>query len=189
MAKRRTTRGWNKKQKSLAVCACEAIGWDKDDRQTILRQYTDAKGNCVAELSSGEISSTAPGLTDAHFERFMATVEGANGNRIRLGGKDGKGYPMYYWQQQAADLGQRQRYRARAIAAKLETQRDGDGKPLLEPDGVGLRGWISKRVAGGRTDDISELDQRELGALIDGLTSYAKQHGVVVGAELARGSG
>jgi hypothetical protein len=64
------------------------------------------------------------------------------------------------------------RHRAAAIATVLERH----GK--LSPNGVGLAGWIEKRVSGGETRELANLEYHGLHALILQLQAYALQNGI-----------
>ena len=46
--------------------------------------------------------------------------------------------------------------------------------------GVGLSGWISKRVSGGTASRVEDLEYHGLKALIIGLEAYAKQNGIAL---------
>ena len=157
---------WSNQQKQIAVRACKAAGIDEEQRrEMILRHFPNAR------LPDGRISSTAAKLNNEDFEQFMAIVETHAGGQVLH-------FTRAYWQGHAQDRWQRMRHRALAIAADLEAA----GR--LHPDGVGLRGWIAKRVTQGQTDQIEALDYHQLRALIVSLDSYARQNGVT----LARGT-
>lgn len=151
---------WTNKQKQLAVRACrEANVSDEQRRDMILRHFARAK------TPDGSISSTSPKLNNADFEQFMAIVERHGGGKLLHFSRD-------YWQRKAVD--QHQRMRAHALAVAEELERHGQ----LHPGGVGLRGWISRRVTNGQTDQIHELDYHGLLSLILGLHAFARQRGV-----------
>lgn len=79
-----------------------------------------------------------------------------------------------YWQACGEDGLSRMRGKAARLAKILESA----GK--LMPGGVGLAGWIGKRVSGGATQRMEELEYHGLMALIVGLEAYGKQNGVVL---------
>ena len=68
------------------------------------------------------------------------------------------------------------RYKARRLALDLEA------KGKLAPDGVGLAGWINKRVSGGEVNRLEDLDYHGLVALILQLSAYARQRPVAATA-------
>lgn len=126
-------------------------------------------------MHRGHVTSTSPRLTDKDFEQFMAFIESWCGGAIA-------GWDRGYWARKSGDALARMRWLAQRIANTLELspRADDPSKRLLEPDGVGLAGWISARVARGRTDRLDDLLYPELRALIDGLKDYADRHGVVL---------
>ena len=150
---------WSNTQKQMAVRACRQAGISEEQRRDVILRHFD-NAHC-----RGGITSTSPKLTNSDFEAFMAIVE------VQAGGKV-LHFTEGYWQNAAADHLSRMRGKAVRIAAALESA----GK--LFPDGVGLAGWIRKRVTGGRTDRVEDLDYHGLLALILGLRAYARQNGV-----------
>lgn len=153
---------WSNVQKQLAVRACKAAGIDDEQRLFILRQFRHAHHD-------GAITSTSPKLTNQDYAEFMAIAErsaGAGGKLLH--------FTAGYWRQHAADHLQRMRFRASRLAAVLE----GAGK--LAPDGIGLAGWIEKRVSAGAARKIEELDYHGLQALILGLQTYSRQCEVTI---------
>ncbi len=157
---------WSKLQRQIAAMACRHAGLDEADRRTLLRQLPNAR-------KVEPPSSRAPDLTQGEFETFMARVEWIAGGKLPR-------YSAWYWQDQVGGDGtlKRMRYLVRCIATTLELNHNADGEPLLAPDGVGLAGWISKRVTGGRTSRLEQLNQSELKALILGLRDHGTRHGV-----------
>jgi hypothetical protein len=152
---------WTNKQKQLAVRACEAAGINEAQRRdVILRHFA----NAVAP--GGRITSTSAKLTSADFEQFMAIVEGHAGGKLLH-------FEAGYWQSCAGDGLSRMRYRALKLAEQLEATGQ------LTP-GVGLAGWIEKRVTRGRTNQLAELSYHELFALINGLEAFTRQRAVAV---------
>jgi hypothetical protein len=152
---------WTNKQKSLAVQACRAAGISEEQRvDVILRNFVNAH-------SAGVVTSTSPRLTNHDFESFMAIIERTAGGTIL-------NYSPGFWDRAAADWLRRMRFKALAIAAALERA----GK--LAPDGVGLAGWIQKRVTGGIASRLDELEYHGLSALIIGLEAYARQNAVKI---------
>ncbi|HEX4055996.1 MAG TPA: hypothetical protein VHX86_17160 [Tepidisphaeraceae bacterium] len=150
---------WTNKQKSLAAQACRAAGISEDQRtDVILRNFPHAH-------SRGDITSTSPRLTSGDFAGFMGIVERFAGGKVLH-------FTAGYWRRASADQLQRMRYRVNRIAAALEAA----GR--LQPNGVGLAGWIEKRVSGGVTDRIDDLEFPAMQALLMGLQAYAKQCGV-----------
>jgi hypothetical protein len=154
---------WTNKQKQMAVRACHAAGVSEEQRRDlILRTFEHAHHR-------GDVTSTSPKLTNRDFCHFMAIVEGYAGGRVLH-------FTEHYWRDAAADDLRAMRFHALKIAAALE--RDG----LLAAGGVGLAGWIAKRVTAGATDRIEQLDFHGLLALILGLEGYARQRGVQLAA-------
>lgn len=150
---------WTNKQKQLAARVCRAAGINDDQRRDVLlRSFQNAH-------YKGDITSTSPKLTAHDFEAFMAVVERQAGGQLL-------NYTANFWQRAAADWLSRMRFRARQIAATLEAS----GK--LAPGGVGLSGWIEKRVSGGTAWRVEELEYHGLLALILQLSAYAKQNAV-----------
>jgi len=154
---------WTNKQKQLAVRACRAAGISEEQRvDMILRSFKHAEYN-------GDITSTSPKLTNHDYEAFMAIVEGYAGGEVLH-------FTRGFWQAAAADSLARMRFRVQSIASILEA----NGK--LHADGVGLAGWIEKRVSAGATRRLEELDYHGLAALILGLEAYARQSGIAIEA-------
>lgn len=150
---------WTSKQKQIAVRASRAAGISEEQRRDmILRNFEHAH-------HQGQITSTAPKLKDGDFEAFMAIVEQFAGGQILH-------FSPGYWQSCAADGLSRMRGKVAKIAAALEAA----GK--LAAEGVGLAGWINKRVSGGTSSRVDELDYHGLLALILGLEAYARQNSV-----------
>jgi hypothetical protein len=150
---------WTSKQKQIAVQACRAAGITEDQRRDlILRNFANAH-------HQGDITSTAPKLTSNDFEAFMAIVERYAGGKVMH-------FTTGFWSVQAADRLKRMRHKAIDLAALLESH----GK--LAAGGVGLAGWISKRVSAGTASRVEELEYHGLAALIIGLEAYARQNGI-----------
>lgn len=151
---------WTNTQKQIAARACKAAGvGEAQRRDMILRHFANA------HATDGRITSTAPKLNNADFEQFMCIVEGYAGGRLLH-------FTAGYWTRCARDHWARMRHRAVGVAAKLEAA----GK--LAPGGVGLAGWIAKRVTRGAADRVEQLDYHGLLALILSLEAYARQEGV-----------
>ncbi len=149
---------WTNKQRQIAARACQAARLsDVQRRDVVLRQFPNAHVD-------GKVTSTAPKLTNADFEQFMAIIEGYAGGKVLH-------FAAGYWKAQAADQFHRMRGRARRAAAVLEEA------GLLKP-GAGLAGWIEKRVTRGETNKLEELDYHGLLALITGLEAFARQRGI-----------
>jgi hypothetical protein len=147
---------WSPKQKQLAARACIAAGIDDHVRRdVILRNFCRAWHN-------GKITSTAPRLSNQDFAHFMSIVERYAGGRILH-------FTAGYWEAAATDVLHRLRYRAQKLALALEA------KGKLAPDGVGLSGWIKKRVSGGEVNRLVDLDYHGLVALILQLEAYTRQ--------------
>lgn len=147
---------WTSTQKQIAVRACRAAGLNEDQRvDVILRSFPHAH-------SGGDITSTAPRLTSKDFCAFMAIVERFAGGKILH-------FTAGYWDRANADELQRMRFLVRKIAAELERS----GK--LAAGGVGLAGWIEKRVSKGITNRLEDLEFPALQALILQLQAYARQ--------------
>lgn len=148
---------WTNKQKQIAARACQAARITEEQRRDmILRNFAHAHAR------GGRITSTAPRLDNHDFEQFMAIVENFAGGQVLH-------FTAGYWKGQAADHYQRMRRKALHLAEELEAE----GR--LAPGGVGLAGWIEKRVTRGETNRIEELDYHGLLALILGLEAYARQ--------------
>jgi hypothetical protein len=147
---------WTNRQKQLAVRACRAAGISEDVRtDMILRNFAHAHYDFY-------ITSTSPKLTNQDFSAFMAIVERHAGGKILH-------FTAGYWTNASADELQRMRHRALRIASELEASGN------LAANGVGLAGWISKRVSGGATDRLECLEFPALQALIIGLEAYQRQ--------------
>jgi hypothetical protein len=150
---------WSNKQKQLAVRACKAAGITEDQRvDMILRNFKNAH-------YQGGISSTSPALTGHDFEAFMAVVERFAGGQVLHFTRD-------FWQRQSGDHLKRIRFRIRQLVAQLESS------GLLAANGVGLSGWISKRVSG-TASTIEELDYHGLQVLLIGLEAYQRGKQVI----------
>jgi hypothetical protein len=148
---------WSNQQKQIAVRACKAAGISDEQRRDMILRNIDH-----ARLPDGRVTSAAPKLNNADFEQFMAIVEQAAGGQILHFTRD-------YWVKSAADSLSRLRYKAKSLAAELEAAGH------LVPHGVGLAGWIEKRVSQGATNRLEELDYQQLRALIVGLSAYGRQ--------------
>jgi hypothetical protein len=159
---------WTNKQKSLFAQACTAIGYDQDRRRMVLSSFP----NAIAGKSYP--TSTSKRLNNADFEHAMAIVESASGNQIKVRwSATGKlRFGMLHFARKANDDLARMRRLVGAIAGALEDAGN------LEPNGVGLAGWISSRITKGRTDRIDQLTYNELYNLIEGLKAYARRNGV-----------
>jgi hypothetical protein len=120
-----------------------------------------------------EPSGTSKRLTNSDFETFMAIVERHAGDQVKTATKT---YPVHHWLHKADDRLQRMRHYAQQLADALADA------GLLDAAGVGLAGWISRRVTDGRTDRLADLEYHELHALINGLRAYARRNGVAVKA-------
>ncbi|MGE5608864.1 MAG: hypothetical protein ACM359_06405, partial [Bacillota bacterium] len=81
-------------------------------------------------------------------------------------------FSPHYWQECAAHGLSRMRHKAQVLAQLLESHGH------LTPNGVGLAGWIEKRVTAGESNRLEDLDYHGLRALIVGLEAYAWQRGV-----------
>jgi len=154
---------WTNEQKRVAVMACRAAGLSDEQRKMILASIDNAR------LHDGRVTSTAAKLNNADFESFMAIMELHTGGAVLH-------FSRGYWQDCARDSLGRMRHKALAIARELEAA------GYLAGNGIGLRGWISKRVTRGETDQISELDYQGLRALIVGLEAYSRQRAALVPA-------
>jgi len=155
---------WTNQQKQIAVRACRAAGIGEEQRRDMVLRNLDN-----AHLPDGRISSTSPKLTNADFEQFMAIVEQAAGGKILH-------FTEGYWVKSAADSLGRMRHKVRGLAAELEAAGH------LAANGIGLAGWIEKRVTRGATNRLEELDYQGLRALILGLKAYGRQRAALVPA-------
>jgi hypothetical protein len=157
---------WTNLQKSIGVQACKAAGVSDEQRvDVVLRNFGNAHYR-------QRISSTSPYLNNHDFAAFMAVVEGFAGGKVLY-------FTEGYWKKVAADYLDQMRFKVKGVAAELEKA----GK--LIPGGVGLKGWILKRVSGGVTDEIENLEYPAMLALITQLLAYAKQNDVVLDARAA----
>jgi len=155
---------WTNPQKQIAVRACRAAGISEEQRRDmILRNMANAR------LPDGRVTSTAPKLTNADFEQFMAIVEQGAGGKVLH-------FTEGYWVKNAADSLGRMRHKVRLLAAELEAAGH------LAANGIGLAGWIEKRVTRGATNRLEELDYQGLRALILGLKAYSRQRAALVPA-------
>ena len=154
---------WTNEQKRVAVMACRAAGLSDEQRKMILASIDHAR------LPDGRVTSTAAKLNNADFESFMATVELHAGGQVLH-------FMRGYWQDCARDSLGRMRHKAKRIAGELEAAGH------LTANGVGLAGWIRRRVSRGETDRIEELDYQGLRALIVGLEAYSRQRAALVPA-------
>jgi hypothetical protein len=145
---------WTNTQKQIGIRACKAAGIDDATRRDLIMR------NMPHAHFKGQITSTSPKLNNHDFESFMSVIEHFAGGQVLH-------FTKGYWNAKAGDYLARMRNRTLTIAGKLEAA----GK--LIPGGVGLKGWIEKRVTGGVTDKIECLDLHQLRALILGLESYA----------------
>jgi hypothetical protein len=154
---------WTDKQKQLAARACIAAGIDDHVRRDVILR------NFVRAWHNGKITSTAPRLSNQDFAHFMAIIEKYAGGKILH-------FTEGYWSRCSADSLHRLRYRAQKLALALEA------KGKLAPDGVGLSGWIKKRVSGGEVNRLVDLDYHGLVALILQLEAYTRQRPVAAAA-------
>jgi hypothetical protein len=86
----------------------------------------------------------------------------------------------FHWKDKHDDADARLRRRAGRIAAALERTVHpvhGAGVYLLTPGGRGVAGWIHRQISAEKSD-LDQLDRRELLMLIEGLSAYARRHGV-----------
>lgn len=155
---------WTNRQKQIAARVCKTTGISDEQRRDMILRNIDH-----ARLPDGRITSTAPKLNNADFEQFMAIVEQAAGGQVLHFTRD-------YWAESAADSLARMRHKVKSLAAELEAAGH------LIPDGVGLAGWIEKRVSQGATNRLEELDDQGLRALIVGLQAYTRQRAALVPA-------
>ena len=117
---------------------------------------------------TGAITSTSPKLTNQDYAEFMAVVERSAGGTVLH-------FTARYWQQQAADhLQERMRFTPAAW------RRAGNRGQAGGRSSDGLAGWIERRVSGGETSKLEDLDFHGLTALILGLQAYARQQGVAI---------
>ena len=151
---------WTNDQKQIAVRACKATAIGEEHRRLILQQFEHAK-------YGGRVTSTAPRLTNNDFAAFMAIVEAAAGGQVLH-------FSRGYWDDAASDRLSRMRGKATRCAEELVKA------GLLAGNGVGLAGWISKRVSGGTADSVESLDYHGLLALLLGFESYGRQNGLAM---------
>lgn len=156
---------WTNTQKQIAARACKAAGINDEQRRLILRQlpnaFYDRKGNAVDEPTS-----TSRKLTNPDMEQFMATVEDFAGGKVLH-------FERGYWSSANQSRLSRMRNLVARIAAALEAA------GLLEPDGVGLAGWIERFAADEhRTARLDRLTYGEMHKLINGIRAYAQRHDV-----------
>jgi len=119
---------WSNTQKQIAARAAKAAGINDEQRRLILRQlpnaFYDRKGN-----AADEPSSTSRKLTNPDMEQFMATVEDFAGGKVLH-------FERGYW----SNANQTRLGRMRNLVTRIATALEAAG--LLEPEGVGLAGWI-----------------------------------------------
>jgi hypothetical protein len=150
---------WTNKQKQLAVRACREADISEEQRtDMILRNFKHAE-------YGGDITSTSPRLTNQDFAEFMVIVENFAGGKVLH-------FTAGYWKQQSIDSLSRMKFKAHRLEAALVAAEK------LQPHGIGLSGWIEKRVSGGATRNIDELEYHGMLALILGLEAYARQNAV-----------
>ncbi len=160
---------WTNAQKSLFAQACKTIGYGQEQRHMVLSSFRNA-----TSASTDHPTSTSKRLNNADFEHAMAIVENASGGHIKVKWTvSGKlRFGALHFARKADDDLARMRRLAGAIVAQLEASGN------LEPNGVGLAGWIEKRITRGRTNRIDQLTYKEMHALINSLRSYSNDHGV-----------
>lgn len=152
---------WTNTQKQLAIRACRAAGISEEQRvDMILRNFKNAH-------HAGRITSTSPKLSCADYEQFMAVIERFAGGKLLH-------FSEWYWRDCADRWLDRLRRRVLILSGELERS----GK--LAACGVGLAGWIEKRVSAGATRKITDLDFHGLQALLLGLQAYARQSALPV---------
>jgi hypothetical protein len=158
---------WTREQKMVAAMACRSARLSEDQRHMILSGPNFAN----RAIHNGRATSTSPRLTNEDFESFMALVE-------RFAGGQLLSYSPHYWQDKAGDPDHRLRWRAQRIANSLTLIDDPHepGRRLLQPDDVGLAGFIRRMFP--HAEKLDQLDRRELVSLIEGLTAYARRHQV-----------
>lgn len=98
-----------------------------------------------------------------------AVIERQAGGEIMLPGKK---YVRNHWVRRTDNHLQRMRHLVETIAASLESH------GLLEPNDVGLAGWLLARVTDQRTGRLDCCDYHDLHRAINSLRSYAQRHGV-----------
>lgn len=161
---------WTNSQKKTYAMACRAANISDENRRLILghfdgRAFFDRNGK-----PCDEATSTSTKLTNADFESAMSTVEHVAGGQVLK-------YSRHYWQRKSyTGPTDRQRHKVHRIVETLTISYDEQGEVLLEPDGVGLSGWIRKSFG---TDNLEDLDQRQLRNLIEALMAYGTRHGVI----------
>ncbi len=152
---------WTNKQKATAVRSCRAAGIGDEHRKLLLRQFRNARFNAKGERVD-EPTSTSKRLSNADFEAFMAVIERTSDGRL-------PGFGAGYWARKSGDRLHRLRFAVRALADQLEAA------GLLAPGGLGLAGWIQKRVTQGEPREVAQLDYHELLILITQLNAYRRQ--------------
>lgn len=161
---------WSDKQKAIAVRACKAAHIGQEHRELILRQLG---GRAIV---GDRATSTAPDLTNADFNQFMAVVEHYSGGQIKTRGRGGKLlYRTGHWQRRQDDNPRLQLvYVARRIAGSL----------LAE-------GIAAERIIGTATQaigqqlnelDFDPLDVGQVRKIIHALRAVAQREGITLKA-------
>ncbi len=153
---------WTNKQKAIAVQSCRAARLSDEHRKLLLCQFHNARFDAKGERTDAS-SSTSKRLTNADFEAFMAVIERTNDGRL-------PGFSAGYWSKKSGDRLHRLRWAVHALADRLEAE------GLLASGGIGLAGWIQKRVTQGEPREVAHLDYHELLVLITQLNAHARQN-------------
>ncbi|MEM8781924.1 MAG: hypothetical protein AAGE65_03620 [Planctomycetota bacterium] len=142
---------WSKPQRKRAAQAAREAG-RFDDRELLFRQLSGRA------FHAGRLTSTAPGLTNADFEWFMAQLELSAGH-----GLCGQGYG--YWQRAAQEGGwKRLHFRASDLAERVAK---GRGKAYA----VG----VAEQAVGPFNGDLDNLDEAQLRRVIDALSNVLRR--------------
>lgn len=168
---------WTNDQKKLFAMACQAAGLDDDQRRMVLSLSPHA--SCPRKRRP---SAAADGLNNADFEHVMARLEAVSPRGvIRLRNRDGRYYDAFkpgHFQAKAEDDLSRMRGLADRLAGLLYAGGYFTGPPR---DREAYRAFIARMTAErpeGRTDDLGQLDYRDLYNLIEAMKAICRRHGI-----------
>lgn len=159
---------WTAAQKRMAMACCRKAGVSDEHRRLLLAQV-------LPPARAGEVRAASFALdclSNAHFDAFMALLEGVKGGRL-------EGFAKGHWAGRGAggaDL--RRRHRLLRMHHQMI---------CLMPQWNGMPGWDDERLAsflarqtGGRVERVEQLAGAELVSVLEGLSAFARRHGVVL---------
>ncbi|MEM1445177.1 MAG: hypothetical protein AAGF84_03920 [Planctomycetota bacterium] len=143
--------GWSKRQRMRAAQAAREA--DRfNDRELLLRQLNGRAHH------HGRFTSTAPRLTNADFEWFMAQLELACGHGL-------VGQPYGFWQRAEQEGGwKRVRFRAGDLAEAL-TKKHGNGYAV----------GVAEQAVGPFNGDLDNLEEPQLRRVIDAFSKVLQR--------------